>query len=151
MSINIYYQLYIHFQDWRKNIGWIILLFHWRIRWLLIQWAVFTLYIRKIQIVWKVMFFSPPPSGDMIFVKITKEWICFARSFPLFQWWLLLPQLISGCRRTSSLSWRFSDLRCKLLKVINLKPWGTSSQIATHYNHLWSFKNSNAQVVPVAS
>lgn len=60
----------------------------------------------------------------MISVKITKEWICFARSFLLFRWWLLRPQLIPGYRRTSSLSWRFSDLRCKLLHVMYLRTLG---------------------------
>lgn len=90
-------------------------------------------------------------SGDMIFVRITKEWICFARSFPLFQWWLSLPQLTPECRRTSSLSWRFSGLKCKLLKVVHFEPWGSGSQFATHYNNLWSFENPSAQVVPDAN
>lgn len=114
----------MYFQYWRKtHVEWTSLLFYWRIRWFLIYWAVLAFYRGKLQIVWKAFFFFPT-SGDMIFVKITKEWICFARSFLLFRWWLLRPQLIPEYRRTSSLSWRFSDLRCKLLHVMYLRTLG---------------------------
>lgn len=92
-----------------------------------------------------------PSSGDMIFVKITNEWICFARSFPLCQWWPSLPQLTPGYRRTSSLSWRFSDRKCKLSKGMNLKPRGSGSHTAVHCNLLRSLTHPDAHVVRGAS
>lgn len=70
----------------------------------------------------------------MIFVKITKGWICFARSFLLFQWWLSRPQRTPGCRRTSSCNWRSSDLRCKFLKGMAF--WVSALYIGITYRAL---------------
>lgn len=77
-----------------------------------------------------------PISGVMIFVKITKGWICFARSFLPFQWWLSQPQRTPGYRRTSSRSWRSSNLKCKLLEGVVLSLsfcWVLTLQVSRLY------------------
>lgn len=52
-------------------------------------------------------------SGATIFDKTTNGWICSARSFTLFPWWLSLPLRTPESRRIFRISLRCSNHKCK--------------------------------------